>query len=47
MHKFEQAPNVSAEEQERKDQIQIIAETKYAEQNSGEYRTTGLPKSED
>ena len=35
-----------AEEQARKDQIQVIAGTKYAEQNSGEYKT-GFPTSED
>jgi hypothetical protein len=35
-----------AEEQARKDQIQVIAGTKYAEQNLGEYKT-GFPTSED
>ena len=36
-----------AEEQARKDQIQVIAGTKYAEQNSGEDRRGVLPSSED
>jgi len=44
MPNFEQAPDISAKDQERKDLIQTIAESKYAKSNQEEEDETGAEK---